>query len=60
MKLIEVFSMVPAGEDWLLAFQYVIELKAPARNGDHVKNVKIIEQAQLPRMIGWMRRSDPR
>jgi len=56
--LVEVFSMVPPGEDWHLAFQYVAELKAPAKNGDNIKNVKVIERAQLPRMVGWLRRSD--
>jgi ADP-ribose pyrophosphatase YjhB (NUDIX family) len=58
MKLVEVFSMVPPGEDWQLDFQYVAELKAPPRNGDAVKNIKIIEHAQLPRMVGALRRSD--
>jgi ADP-ribose pyrophosphatase YjhB (NUDIX family) len=58
MKLVEVFSMVPPGEDWQLAFQYVAELKAPARNGTNVKSVKIIEEGQLPRMVGLLRRSD--
>ncbi len=58
IKLVEVFSMIPPGEDWQLEFQYVTELRAPPRNGTHVKTVKIIEQAQLPRMIGWLRRSD--
>jgi ADP-ribose pyrophosphatase YjhB (NUDIX family) len=58
IKLVEVFSMVPPGEDWYLAFQYVAELKAPPKNGDAVKNIKIIEHAQLPRMVGWLRRSD--
>ena len=58
MKLVEVFSMVPPGEDWQLSFQYVVELKAPPKNGDNVKNIKIIEHAQLPRMVGWLRRSD--
>jgi ADP-ribose pyrophosphatase YjhB (NUDIX family) len=58
MKLVEVFSMIPPGEDWHLAFQYVAELKAPPKNGDNVKNIKIIEHAQLPRMVGWLRRSD--
>ncbi len=58
MELVEVFSMVPPGEDWHLAFQYVAELKAPAKNGSGVKAVKVIEPAQLPRMVGWLRRSD--
>ena len=58
MKLVEVFSMIPPGEDWHLAFQYVAELKAPPKNGDNVKTIKIIEHAQLPRMVGWLRRSD--
>ena len=58
IKLVEVFSMVPPGEDWQLAFQYVAELKAPPKNGDNVKTIKIIEHAQLPRMVGWLRRSD--
>jgi ADP-ribose pyrophosphatase YjhB (NUDIX family) len=58
IELIEVFSMVPPGEDWQLSFQYVAELKSPARNGDHVKNIKSIEKAQLPRMVGELRRSD--
>lgn len=58
MKLAEVFSMVPPGEDWNLVFQYVAELKALPKNGDNVKNIKIIEHAQLPRMVGWLRRSD--
>jgi len=58
MKLVEVFSMVPPGEDWQLFFQYVAELKMPPKNGDNVKNIKIIEHAQLPRMVGWLRRSD--
>ena len=58
MKLVEVFSMVPPGEDWRLAFEYVAELKAPPKNGDNVKNIKIIEHAQLPRMVGELRRSD--
>ena len=58
MKLVEVFSMVPPGEDWHLSFQYVAELKAPPKNGDNIKNIKIIEHAQLPRMVGWLRRSD--
>lgn len=58
MELVEVFSMVPPGEDWHLAFQYVAELKAPAKNGAGVKSVKVIEPAQLPRMVGWLRRSD--
>ena len=50
--------MIPPGEDWQLAFQYVAELKAPPKNGESVKNIKIIEHAQLPRMVGWLRRSD--
>jgi len=58
IQLVEVFSMVPPGEDWHLAFQYVAELKAPAKNGANVKVVKVIEPAQLPRMVGWLRRSD--
>jgi ADP-ribose pyrophosphatase YjhB (NUDIX family) len=58
MELVEVFSMVPPGEDWHLAFQYVAELKAPAKAGANVKTVKVIEPAQLPRMVGWLRRSD--
>ena len=58
MKLVEVFSMVPPGEDWQLAFQYVAELKSPPKNGDNVKSIEIIEHAQLPRMVGWLRRSD--
>lgn len=58
MELVEVFSMVPPGEDWHLAFQYVVELKAPAKPGANVKSVKVIEAAQLPRMVGWLRRSD--
>jgi hypothetical protein len=58
MQLVEVFSMVPPGEDWQLAFQYVVELKAPAKNGVGVKAVKVIESTQLPRMVGWLRRSD--
>jgi len=58
MKLVETFSMVPPGEDWQLAFQYVAELKAPPKNGPEVKSVKIIDLAQLPRMVGWLRRSD--
>ena len=58
MKLVEVFSIVPPGEDWHLAFQYVVELKAPAKNGLGVKDVKVIEINQLPRMVGWLRRSD--
>jgi ADP-ribose pyrophosphatase YjhB (NUDIX family) len=58
MKLVEVFSMVPPGEDWHLAFQYVVDLKAPAKVGNGVKDIKVIEQAQLPRMVGWLRRSD--
>ena len=58
MTLAEVFSMVPPGEDWSLAFQYVVELKAPPKNGENVKSIKIIEHAQLPRMVGWLRRSD--
>ena len=58
MELVEVFSMVPPGEDWHLAFQYVAELKAPAKNGSGVKSVKVIDPAQLPRMVGWLRRSD--
>ena len=58
IELVEVFSMVPPGEDWQLAFQYVAELKAPPKNGDNVKNIKTIEKAQLPRMVGWLRRSD--
>ncbi|MFH0939728.1 MAG: hypothetical protein V1899_10705 [Planctomycetota bacterium] len=58
MKLVEVFSMIPPGEDWQLFFQYVAELKAPPKNGENIKNIKIIELAQLPRMVGWLRRSD--
>jgi len=58
MQLVEVFSIVPPGEDWHLAFQYVVQLKAPAKNGPAVKGVKVIEQGQLPRMVGWLRRSD--
>lgn len=58
LKLIEIFSMVPPGEDWNMAFQYVAELKAPPKNGENVKNIKIIEHSQLPRMVGWLRRSD--
>ena len=55
---VEIFSMVTPGEDWELAFQYVAELKTPPKNGDNVKNIKIIERAQLPRMVGFLRRSD--
>ena len=58
IQLVEVFSMVPPGEDWHLAFQYVAELKAPAKNGLGVRSVKVIDPAQLPRMVGWLRRSD--
>ncbi|HEY3325156.1 MAG TPA: hypothetical protein VGP72_32180 [Planctomycetota bacterium] len=58
MDLVEVFSMVPPGEDWQLDFQYVAELKGPPKNGDNVKSIKIIEHAQLPRMVGSLRRSD--
>ncbi|MGD0094109.1 MAG: hypothetical protein ABSE73_29725 [Planctomycetota bacterium] len=58
LKQVEVFSMVAPGEDWNLAFQYVAELKAAPKNGEGVKNIKIIEHAQLPRMVGWLRRSD--
>jgi ADP-ribose pyrophosphatase YjhB (NUDIX family) len=58
LKQVEVFSMIPPGEDWQLAFQYVAELKAPPKNGESVKNIKIIEESQLPRMVGWLRRSD--
>ncbi|MCK6472375.1 MAG: hypothetical protein L6R28_11580 [Planctomycetes bacterium] len=58
IELVEVFSMVPPGEDWHLAFQYVAELKAAAKTGPNVKSVKVIERKQLPRMVGWLRRSD--
>jgi hypothetical protein len=58
MRLAEVSSMVLPGEDWNLIFQYVAELKAQPKNGDSVKNIKIIEHAQLPRMVGTLRRSD--
>jgi len=58
LKQVEVFSMVAPGEDWNLAFQYVAELKAPPKNGESVKNIKVIEHSQLPRMVGWLRRSD--
>jgi ADP-ribose pyrophosphatase YjhB (NUDIX family) len=58
LKLIEVFSMVPPQEDWKLAFQYVAELKLPAKTGLNVKSIKVINQAQLPRMVGELRRSD--
>jgi len=58
MELVEIFSMVPPGEDWKLAFEYVVELKAPAKPGKEIKSVKVIEPAQLPRMVGWLRRSD--
>ena len=58
LKMVEVFSMVPPGEDWQLFFQYVAELKAPPKNGANIKNIKIIELAQLPRMVGFLRRSD--
>ena len=58
IKLAEVFSMVPPDEEWQLIFQYVAELKAPPKNGDQVKNIKIIEHAQLPRLIGLLRRND--
>src|SRR5260221_9232012 len=58
MDLVEVFSMVPPGEDWRLQFQYVAELKAPPKNGDAVKSIKIIDEPQLPRMVGELRRSD--
>lgn len=58
LNLVEVFSVVPPGEDWHLAFQYVIELKAAAKKGTNVKDIKLIEIKQLPRMVGWLRRSD--
>jgi hypothetical protein len=58
IQLVETFSMVPPGEEWQLRFQYVAELKAPAKNGNGVKSVKVIEMGQLPRMVGWLRRSD--
>lgn len=58
LKLAEISSMVLPGEDWNLIFQYVAELKLPPKNGDGVKNIKIIEHAQLPRMVGTLRRSD--
>lgn len=58
MKLAEVSSMVLPGEDWNLIFQYVAELKALPKNGEGVKNIKIIEHGQLPRMVGTLRRSD--
>jgi hypothetical protein len=58
MKLAEVSSMVLPGEDWNLIFQYVAELKAVPKNGDNVKSIKVIEHAQLPRMVGTLRRSD--
>jgi len=58
LRLVEVFSIVPPGEDWQISFQFVAELKAPPKNGDGIKNIKVIEQAQLPRMVGWLRRSD--
>lgn len=58
LKLAEISSMVLPGEDWNLIFQYVAELKTPPKNGDGVKNIKIIEHAQLPRMVGTLRRSD--
>lgn len=58
IKLVEVFSMVPPGEDWQLSFQYVSELKAQPKQGDNVKSIKIIEHSQLPRMVGLLRRSD--
>src|SRR5258708_37208230 len=48
MKLVEVFSMVPPGEDWHLAFQYVVELKAPAKAGPDVKDVMVIDPEKLP------------
>ncbi|MBE7466535.1 MAG: NUDIX hydrolase [Planctomycetes bacterium] len=58
LRLVEVFSMVPPGEDWHLAFQYVADLKAAPKNGQDVKEVKLIEPNQLPRMVGFLRRSD--
>jgi ADP-ribose pyrophosphatase YjhB (NUDIX family) len=58
MNLVEVFSVVPPGESWHLAFQYIVELKAPAKKGANIKDIKDIEQRQLPRMVGWLRRSD--
>ena len=58
MKLVNVLSNVPPSDDWNLTFQYVAELKASARAGEVVKVIKVIEQAQLPRSVGWLRRSD--
>jgi ADP-ribose pyrophosphatase YjhB (NUDIX family) len=57
-RLAEVFSMVPPGEDWQLIFHYVAALKAPPKNGDNVRSIKIIAREQLPRMVGLLRRSD--
>ena len=58
MKLVNVLSNVPPSEDWNLTFQYVAKLKAPAKVGKDVKVIKIIEQAQLPRIVGRLRRSE--
>ena len=58
IKLVNVLSNVPPSEDWNLTFQYVAELKAPARVGKDVKIIKIIERAQLPRIVGRLRRSE--
>jgi hypothetical protein len=57
-ELADVFSIVPPGEDWHLRFQYVVELKVQPKNGIDVKDIKIIDVAQLPRMVGDLRRSD--
>lgn len=57
-QLVDVFSIVPPGEDWHLRFQYVVEIKAAAKTGTGVKSLKVIEIAQLPRMVGDLRRSD--
>ena len=58
LKLVNVLSNVPPSDDWNLTFQYVAELKASARVGEGVKVIKVIDQAQLPRTVGWLRRSE--
>ena len=58
LKLANVFSNASPSADWNLTFQYVTELKTPARAGEGVKVIKVIEQAELPRTVGWLRRSE--
>ena len=58
MKLVKVDSTVPPNEGWRMAFLYVVELKAPAKPGAGMKAIKVIEQSQLPRTVGWLRRSE--